>query len=139
MARVYAAAADLQDYTGQAPPADADQLLTRATRMLEAQVLRMCWYDVDADGMPTNATVLEAIRRAVCAQVQWWGELGDSIGAAGVGWGSVAIGSVNLGRSVTSVSGSDSAARQIAPQVWDELQSPDFTEDVFRLGAVCSW
>ncbi|WP_247615836.1 hypothetical protein [Streptomyces sp. MK37H] len=139
MARIYATAADFQDYTGQAPPADVDQLLTRATAMLEAQVLRFCWYDVDSDGMPTNPLVLEAIRRAVCAQVQWWGEVGDSIGAAGVGWGSVAIGSVNLGRSVTSVSGADSAARQIAPQVADELQSPDLTPDVFRLGAVCSW
>ncbi|MFI7315145.1 hypothetical protein [Streptomyces hygroscopicus] len=137
MARVYATAADLQDYTGQAPPDDAEQLLARATRMLEAQVLRMCWYDVDTDGMPTNPVVLEAIRRAVCAQVQWWGELGDSIGAAGVGWGSVGIGSVSLSRP-GSASGSESAAREIAPQVGDELRSPDLTSDIFRLGAVCS-
>ncbi|TMU98095.1 hypothetical protein [Streptomyces sp. DASNCL29] len=136
MARVYATAADYQGYTGQDPPADVDQLLARATRMLEAQVLRMCWYDVDADGMPTNATVLEAIRRAVCAQVQWWGELGDSIGAAGVGWGSVGIGSVSLSRS-GSASGSASAAREIAPQVGDELRSPDLIPEIFRLGAVC--
>ncbi|MET7933490.1 hypothetical protein [Streptomyces sp. NPDC005322] len=138
-ARVYATPTDLQDYTGQTPPDDALQLLARATRMLEADVLRLCWYEVDADGMPTNSIVLGAIQRAVCAQVQWWGEVGDSIGAAGVGWGSVAIGSVNLSRSVTAVSGSDSAARQIAPQVGDELRSPDLTADVFRLGAVCSW
>ncbi|MER8158162.1 hypothetical protein [Streptomyces sp. NPDC094472] len=138
MARVYATAADFQGYTGQAPPADVDQLLARATAMLEAQVLRMCWYDVDSDGMPTNPLVLEAIRNAVCAQVQWWGELGDSIGAAGVGWGSVGIGSVSLSRS-GSASGPASAAREIAPQVADELQSPDLTPDIFRLGAVCSW
>ncbi|MFF5589728.1 head-tail connector protein [Streptomyces hygroscopicus] len=138
MARVYATAADYQQYTGQAPPADVDQLLARATRMLEAQVLRLCWYEVDTDGMPTNSTVLEAIGRAVCAQVQWWGELGDSIGAAGVGWGSVGIGSVSLSRS-GSASGAASAAREVAPQVGDELQSPDLTPDIFRLGAVCSW
>lgn len=137
MPRVYATPADLQDFTGQAPPDDADQLLTRATRMLEAQVLRYSWYDVDTGGMPTNTLVLEAIRRAVCAQVQWWGEVGDSIGAAGVGWGSVGIGSVSLSRSGSS-SGSASAAREIAPQVGDELRSPDLTEDIFRLGAVCS-
>ncbi|MCQ6250912.1 head-tail connector protein [Streptomyces malaysiensis] len=138
MARVYATAADLQAYTGQDPPEDADQLLARATRMLEAQVLRFCSYDVDTDGMPTNPLVLEAIQRAVCAQVQWWGELGDSIGTAGVGWGSVGIGSVSLSRS-GSASGSASAAREIAPQVADELQSPDLIPEIFRLGAVCSW
>ncbi|MBL1100144.1 hypothetical protein [Streptomyces coffeae] len=138
MARIYATADDLEDYTGQAPPEDADQLLARATRMLEAEVLRLCWYDVDTDGMPINTVVLEAIQRAVCAQVQWWGELGDSIGAAGVGWGSVGIGSVSLSRS-GSASGAASAAREIAPQVGDELQSPDLTPDIFQLGAVCSW
>ncbi|MEU8473759.1 hypothetical protein [Streptomyces hygroscopicus] len=138
MARVYATAADYQQYTGQAPPVDVDQLLSRATRMLEAQVLRLCWYEVDTDGMPTNPLVLEAIRRAVCAQVQWWGELGDSIGAAGVGWGSVGIGSVSLSRP-GAASGSASAAREVAPQVADELQSPDLTPEIFRLGAVCSW
>lgn len=133
MARVYATPADLSS-----PPADAEQLLAKASRFLEREVLRLCWYEVDTSGYPTNTTVAEAFRDAVVAQVEWWDELGDSTGAAGAGYGSVGIGSVQLGRSVTAVSGDDSAARQLAPEAVDALMSPDLTADIFVLGMVCS-
>ncbi|WP_406200153.1 hypothetical protein OG331_25230 [Streptomyces sp. NBC_01017] len=133
--RVYATTTDLANYLRAAPPLDASGLLLAASKMLDTRVLFLCRYDVDDDGMPTDPDVAAAIGRAVCAQVAWWDEVGDSTGAAGVGYGSVAIGSVNLGRSVTSVSGDDSAARQIAPQVMDELRSPDL-HDKLVIGAV---
>jgi hypothetical protein len=135
MPRVYATAADYETYTGETPPADIDRLLQAASRMLDARVLAYCRYDVDDQGAPSDPDVAAAIGRAVCAQVFWWGEVGDSTGAAGVGYGSVAIGSVNLGRSVTSVSGDDSAARQLAPQIADELRSPDLHDKLY-IGAV---
>ncbi|MGW4648044.1 hypothetical protein [Kitasatospora sp. NPDC004289] len=138
MSRVYATSADLVAYTGQAAPGNADSLLTKASKFLDSQILRACWYAVDEDGMPTDPLVIAAFRDATCAQVQWRDEVGDTTGAAGVGWGSVEIGSVRLGRSVTAVSGADSPARQVAPEVWDALQSPDLTPDRFVLGAVCS-
>ncbi|HEX5561804.1 MAG TPA: hypothetical protein VFX52_09185, partial [Nocardioidaceae bacterium] len=122
--RVYATTTDLANYLQAAPPLDSQHMLEGASRMLDARVLRWCRYDVDTDGKPTHPKVAAAIGRAVCAQVAWWDEVGDSRGAAGVGYGNVSIGSVNLGRSVTAVTGEDSAARQIAPQVWDELQDP---------------
>lgn len=140
MTRVYAAAADYQGYTGQTPPTDIDVLLTRASRMLEAEIFRLSYYNADTTtGMPTDTRVLAAFRDAVCAQVQWWAEVGDSIGAAGVGWGQVRIGTVLMNRSVTAVSGQDSAARMIAPQVVDAVQSADLTPDIFRLGMVVGW
>jgi hypothetical protein len=123
--RVYATTTALANYLREAPPADAEQLLAEASRLLDSRVLRLCQYEVDAAGMPTDPDVAAAIARAVCAQVRWWGEVGDHIGAAGAGWGGVSIGSVNLSRSVTAVQGGDSAARQIAPQVADELTTPD--------------
>lgn len=135
MARVYAVAADL----GSSPPADAEQLLAKASRFLDSKVLRLCCYEVDTDGYPTNAKVVEAVKDAVVAQVGWWVELGDSTGAAGVGWGSVEIGSVKLARSVTAVTADDAPARQIAPEAWDALRSPDLTADIFTLGEVTSW
>ncbi|MEU5608451.1 hypothetical protein AB0H03_06785 [Streptomyces sparsogenes] len=138
--RVYATPAELATYTGQAAPADAERLLARASRMLEAEILRYCRYDVDATtGMPTNELVLAAIRDAVCAQVQWWGELGDSIGAVGAGWGSVSIGSVSLSGAASKPGGSAPAARQVAPQAVDALRSPDLTPDIWAMGEVCSW
>jgi hypothetical protein len=133
--RVYATTTDLANYLNAAPPLDGARLLADASRMLDALVLAFCRYDVDDDGMPTDDTVAAAIGRAVCAQVAWWDEIGDHTGAAGVGYGSVAIGSVNLGRSVTSVSGDDSAARQLAPQVWDELRAPGL-HDKLVIGAL---
>ncbi|MGW8719680.1 hypothetical protein ACWGNR_10265 [Streptomyces althioticus] len=133
--RSYATTTDLANYLRAAPPVDAAHLLEGASRMLDARVLQYCRYDVTTDGLPSDEDVAEAISRAVCAQVAWWGEVGDSTGAAGVGYGSVAIGSVNLGRSVTSVSGDDSAARQLAPQVLDELRAPHLSGRLV-LGAV---
>ncbi|MFF7485642.1 hypothetical protein ACFZBC_09100 [Streptomyces luteogriseus] len=135
--RVYATTTDLANYLRAAPPVDSEQLLEAASRMLDARVLRWCRYEVDTGGLPANPSVAAAIGRAVCAQVAWWDDVGDSRGAAGVGYGSVSIGSVNLGRSVTGVSGDDSAARQIAPQVWDELQDAAL-HDVLTIGGLSS-
>jgi hypothetical protein len=138
--RVYATTTQLAEYLGAAPPTDAARLLADASRMLDALVLTYCRYDVDeTTGMPTNPGVTTAIGRAVCAQVAWWGEVGDSIGAAGAGYGSVSIGSVSLGATASASSGADSTARQIAPQVWDELRSPTL-HDQLTLGALAvSW
>lgn len=139
MARVYATSAEYLTYTGaSAAPSNINQLLADASRQLEATAFRYCWYKADTvTGMPTNALVLAAFRDAVAAQVQWWDELGDSIGAAGV-WGSVKLGSAQLSRSATSVSGQAAPAREIAPKAMDALQSMDLTPDIFVLGEVSS-
>lgn len=138
-ARVYATSADYQTYTGQTPPSDITKMLADATRMLESKVFRLCWFVADSvTGMPTNALVLAAFKEAVCAQAEWGDETGDTIGAAAAGWGSVELGSAKLSRSVTKTSGADAPGRQIADKVWDSLQSPDLTPDIFQLGAVSS-
>jgi hypothetical protein len=136
----YATADDLAAYPGGAAVSDTDApvLLARANRFLAANLFRLCWYQSDGDGIPTDATVAQAFTDAVCAQVVWWDELGDSTGAVGAGWGSVQIGSVNLSRSVTNVDASASPARQIAPEVIDILQSPDLTPDRLTIGLVIS-
>jgi hypothetical protein len=135
----YATADDLAAYPGGSavPNTDAPVLLARANRFLNANVFRFCWFQCDADGIPTDTTVRQAFTDAVCAQVVWWDELGDSTGATGAGWGDVAIGSVRLARSGTAASdGSDSPARQIAAEVWDVLQQPDLTPDILTIGLV---
>lgn len=139
MSRIYATAADYQTFTGQTPPSGIDVLLAKASRMLEANVFRLCWYEADADGYPSNTTVRQAFREATCAQAEWFDELGDSTGAAAAGWGSVSLGSAQLSRSVTDVSGNASPAREIAPAVGDVLGSADLTLDIFVLGLVVQW
>lgn len=136
--RIYATSAEYEAYTGQTPPSDIDQQLTNASRMLVAEVFRLCWYEVDEDGYPSNSLVREAFSDAVCAQVEWWDEIGDSTGAAAVGWGTVKLGSAQMSRSVTATSGAASAAREVAPKAWDALRSDDLTPDIFVLGMVAS-
>ncbi|MEU5974394.1 hypothetical protein [Streptomyces sp. NPDC047315] len=139
MARVYATATDYQSYTGQTPPEDIASRLARASVFLDSRVFRLCWYDADpTTGLPTHPLVVAAFRDALCAQVEWGEEVGDTTGAAGVGWGNVEIGSVRLGRSLTATSAEDSPGRQIAPAVWDHLRAPDLTPDVLLLGLVVS-
>lgn len=136
--RVYATVSEYETHTGVIPaPATTAARLAKASRMLERTVLRFCMYDTNANtGMPTHSLVIAAFRDAVCAQVEWWGDVGEPSGSDAVGWGSIGIGSVQLGRSVTAVSGEDSPARQLAPEVWDALLNPDLTPDIFLMGMV---
>src|SRR5690349_18938769 len=111
MPRIYATAADLAAYTGSAAPATADALLAQASRMLDAEVFRLCYYQADpGTGMPTAQAVADAFRDATCAQAQWWDALGDSLGAAGAGWGETRIGTVMMRRPDSAISGADSPA-----------------------------
>lgn len=134
MTRVYATAEQLADYTGQPAPADAVQQLTRASRFLDAHALNVCLYDTDDAGMPTAPEVLDALREAVCVQLQWWDDVGDSTGAMGAGWGAVALGPVSLSRAATDVAPEASPARRVAPEIWDILGALPL--EVIRVGVV---
>ncbi|MFF6829641.1 hypothetical protein [Streptomyces longwoodensis] len=139
MPRLYATATEYREHPGATvpPPTGTSHRLLQASRMLDRLVLRYCQYDVDSTtGMPTHPAVLAALRDAVIEQVLWWEDVGDPSGADAVGWGSVSIGSVNLGRSVTAVSGEDAPARKLAPTALDALLDPDLTDAIFRMGAV---
>lgn len=92
--RVYATTTDLGGWLAS-PPSDAPRLLAAASRRID-ELLRTAIYDVDDDGMPTHATVIAAVRDAVCAQIVWWRTTGDELGAGG--WAEVGIGSVRLKR-----------------------------------------
>ncbi|MFF5980852.1 hypothetical protein ACFY78_18605 [Streptomyces olindensis] len=139
MPRIYATAAEYQQFTGQTPPSDIAALLAKASRFLEANVFRLCWFEVDEDGLPSNTLVRETFANAVCAQVAWWEELGDSTGASVAVWGTVKLGSASMSRPEGQTSGGKSAPREIAPEVGDVLGSEDLTPDIFRLGAVVTW
>ncbi|MHC5259906.1 hypothetical protein ACYSUO_18670 [Streptomyces sp. UC4497] len=136
MARSYATSAQYATYTGQTVPADIDARLGRASRFLDSEVFRLCWYEADGDGYPANTVVREAFADAVCAQVQWWAETGDELGTAGQ-WGSVKIGSVSLsGPGSSSGAGGSSTGRTVAEAALEALRTPDLTSDLFRLGEV---
>lgn len=93
--RSYATTTQLANALHKAPPLDAVELLERATRLLDSDFLKSAVYDVDDDGMPTAPVVQAAFAEAVCAQVEFWGEVGVETDVSGPLQG-VAIGSVQL-------------------------------------------
>lgn len=100
MPRVYATAADLENYLGTSTaPLDAQRLLTRASEAVDDALLAAV-YPTDANGYPTIIVQRDAVRDAACAIVEWWSEdtgTGDETGAQGV-WQSASAGAVSLSR-----------------------------------------
>ncbi|WP_042170096.1 hypothetical protein [Streptomyces sp. NBRC 110035] len=93
--RSYATTTELAVFLHAAPPLDSVKLLERATELLDSDFLKAALYDTDTDGMPTDPVVQAAFAEAVCAQVEFWGEVGEETDIAGPLQG-VTIGSVNL-------------------------------------------
>lgn len=95
MPRVYATPDQLAAYTGAPAPADAVRLLTRASEDID-DALSCALYDTDAQGMPTDPEVIQALADATCAVVEYrTATQDDGTGAAGQ-WDSVSIGPVSL-------------------------------------------
>ena len=111
--RSYATLADLAAYMGGDPPPGAGRLLTSATRLVDALLIGAV-YPTIGDGMPANTRHQQALRDAVCAQVAWFDETGDSSGnTAG---GSVSIGNISISASTSSRGGGGGSGRY-APDV----------------------
>jgi hypothetical protein len=134
--RVYATSTQLANYLHAAAPLDAERLLANASTLLENQVLRYCWYEVDEGGLPTDPVVVAAFTAAVCAQVEWWDETGDELGVVDR-WGSLKLGSASMSTASSSsgATGSD-GGRTVAPTAMEQLRSPNLTSDRFILGLV---
>lgn len=126
MARVYATHADLVTYTqgsSFAVPSEPEsaRVRTRASELVDEKLITAI-YDTDPNTLlPTDADVAAAMRDAVCAQVVWWDETGDELGAGGQ-YTSVSIGSVALSRGSNANSSVASPGRQLAPQAATHLQ-----------------
>lgn len=102
----YATVAELIDYMGPLPyettNAEAQRLLGLASDDVDAATIG-CWYATDNSGNPTEAKVIDAFSKAVCAHVSFLLESGDTQGAAAK-YNTVTIGDVSLsgGRSATT-------------------------------------
>jgi hypothetical protein len=120
--RAYATSGDLADYLQDAPPDNADRLLVRATDIID-RLLLAARYRLDDDGNAADADVIEALKKATCAQVAWWIETGDEWGL-GANYQSVSIGSVSLSR---GQSGGGAASARVGPDVWAALAQAGLT------------
>lgn len=116
----YATVQQLTAWLGgeSAVPSDADRLLDRASELIDTATVAAV-YATDVDGQPTEHRVIDGLRDATCAQVEYWLETGDELGVAGA-YGSVSIGSVTLSGSTRGGSGGSGPAR-LAPRARDVL------------------
>lgn len=92
----YATAAQLATYTGQPVTADDDRQLNNATTFVKSKLIG-AYYATDSSGNPLDATMIQALADATCAQVEYWRTTGDEFGIA-EDFESIVIGSVSLNR-----------------------------------------
>jgi hypothetical protein len=97
MAAAYATSAELAEWLGTAPPADAGRLLRRASELLDATVYGA--YAVDAaTGLPADPDAAAALRDAACAQVEFWVEVGEAHDLDGGARSQVSVGGLSMQR-----------------------------------------
>ncbi|GAA3441059.1 hypothetical protein [Planomonospora venezuelensis] len=112
----HATSEQYETYTDTTAPSNIGLLLARASRLVD-QALLCAVYDVDDDGVATEAAVLTALEEATIEQVHAWVAVGEDGTNATAEYGDVAIGSVRLGRrSSSGGAGGGSAATRLAPQ-----------------------
>ena len=95
--RIYATTTDYADYLLDAPPAGARRSLAAASRRIDELILTAC-YDVDDDGLPTDADISAALTLATCAQAAHMREIGDPYGTGASQYAEVQIATVRLVR-----------------------------------------
>lgn len=77
----YADETDLTEYLApDDPPSNAERLLARASEAVDRMLIGAV-YDVDDDGLPTDADVADALKRATLAQAHYASVVGDETGA----------------------------------------------------------
>ena len=123
---VHATEAQLATWTGTAAPANAAVLLRSASLLVDRALIGAI-YSTDTTGVATDATVLQALADATCAQAATWATLGidPTGGPAGASSGQVVaktIGSARIeyDRSSTGRSTAGSARADAAVTLTDE-------------------
>jgi hypothetical protein len=129
--RTYATTADLAAWLDAAPPAGSARLLRRASAVVDDWT-RAAVYDVDTDQLPTVATIRDAFRDAVCAQVESW----QASGAGPSGPGAAGYSQITAGR-ITLVRGAGSTAAA-APVVSGRALAPE-AASILAAEGLLSW
>lgn len=113
----YATLADLATYTGAESTEPGDErLLQRASELLDTALMSAS-YRVDSAGAPIDATVVDALKRACCAQVEWYKATDDEIGSGGQ-WQSTKVAPAAL---VPTVSGGTAGSGRLSPKAAEAL------------------
>ncbi len=95
----YATPAQLAEFLSAddaATVAEPERVLARASELVDDTVRRP--FTLDDDGLPVDATLAEALRDAVCAQVEYWLEVDEAHDIGGMAGRRVTIGNLSVDR-----------------------------------------
>lgn len=95
----YATSDDVEDFVSEdvwlaVVDLDVDRLAARATELIDSKVRAA--FAIDDDGIPTESTIAEAFRDAVCAQIEFWMEVGEEHDTAGMAGRQVSVGHFSI-------------------------------------------
>lgn len=76
-------------------PDEADRLLVRASELIDDKVRAPFTVDT-VTSLPTDDTVAGVLRDAVCAQVEFWVEVGEEHDVAGLGNRQASVGQLSM-------------------------------------------
>lgn len=118
--RVYATTTDYATWLHAAPPTGSRRALAAASRVVD-EMLLCAVYAVDPSGLPTDATVIRAVRDATCAQAEHARSTGDAnlVGAGTVS--SFSVGKVSVTKGTPQGTPRAPLPAHWSPAAWREL------------------
>lgn len=119
--RSYATLTDLAAWLSAEPPPGSARRLVRATTKIDQLLVGMI-YPVDDNGYPTDTDHVAALRDAVCAQVEWWVEIGDISGSGVSSWWKPVSTKASAAPKTANIDKESPARQQYAPLVVDLLR-----------------
>ena len=121
MARAYATEAEYITWSGDATASIGQSLLVRASLVIDS-VLIGTVYDTNSSSLPTNPDIIEALSDAVCAQIQWWDEQGDTTGSGATSqFQGASIGSASYTKGYSAAGSSAGNTSPLAPMAYRTL------------------
>jgi len=122
-APVYATLADYRNWLDDQTVDVSAALFARASEVIDEVLIGAVYVIDNGTQLPTVTTILEAIRDATCAQVQYMIASGDTTGTGTTSsWGNVKIGSVALSEKklltaspMKTITGADVASAALRP------------------------
>lgn len=140
MAPTYATPAELAEFLAPDPaPADvvAGRLLVRASRDVR-RATKAARYDVDDEGLPTDAGILDALKAATLEQAAFRIEEGDEEGIPSGGVSSASIVGVSVTRAAGAAGGgTPTTVNGLAYQAWLALDEAGLIGQAPDTGGYC--
>lgn len=134
MARVYATQNDYRAWAEKPDAVVSGAVLARASLAIDNALIG-ARYAHDAAEMPTEPKIIEAMRDATCAQVQWYDETGDTTGSGAADrFQSASIGSAGYTRGYTGAGSAAGSGTGLAPTAAEILKVAGFTVGLYVHG-----